>query len=481
MAELTDLGDAAGRRRRAARRGASAAHRRLAHRREARGRPVAVRELPALLALLPRLGDHARRRDVHRLRPRLLQGLRDLRRRLSRRRDRDGAGMTRRSALLTGGEAVAHAMRQIDPDVVPVYPITPQTPIIQTFAKLVADGKAHDGDRQRRVRALRDERRDRRRARRRAHDDRDLVAGARADGRGRLHRRLDARADRDGARQPRALGADQHPLRPLRLDADPRLRRRPALRRERAGGVRPDGDGAADRRAPATCCCRCSSAWTASRSRTRPSRSRCFPTTRSRASSATYRIPNAVLDIDAARRRRGRSRCPTTTSSCAASRRPRSRPRSTCSTRSRPSSSGCPGADYGALEEYRLDDADARDRRARLHGRNGQGRRRRAARRARAGRAPEARLVPAVPRRGGRGRARATCDSRRRARPRRLAGRHAAAPRRGRRSALRQRLSSSAGHVYGLGGRDLHPPDVRAVFAGPRLRHIGLRGERCPV
>jgi pyruvate ferredoxin oxidoreductase alpha subunit len=45
--------------------------------------------------------------------------------------------------LLTGGEAVAHAMRQIDPDVVPIYPITPQTPIIQGFAKFVADGKAH--------------------------------------------------------------------------------------------------------------------------------------------------------------------------------------------------------------------------------------------------------------------------------------------------------------------------------------------------
>lgn len=45
--------------------------------------------------------------------------------------------------LLTGGEAVAHAMRQIDPDVVPVYPITPQTPIIQTFSKLIADGAAH--------------------------------------------------------------------------------------------------------------------------------------------------------------------------------------------------------------------------------------------------------------------------------------------------------------------------------------------------
>ena len=45
--------------------------------------------------------------------------------------------------LLTGGEAVAHAMRQIDPDVVPVYPITPQTPIIQGFAKFAADGRAH--------------------------------------------------------------------------------------------------------------------------------------------------------------------------------------------------------------------------------------------------------------------------------------------------------------------------------------------------
>jgi pyruvate ferredoxin oxidoreductase alpha subunit len=34
-------------------------------------------------------------------------------------------------------------MRQIDPDVVPVYPITPQTPIIQGFAKFAADGLAH--------------------------------------------------------------------------------------------------------------------------------------------------------------------------------------------------------------------------------------------------------------------------------------------------------------------------------------------------
>lgn len=47
-----------------------------------------------------------------------------------------------RTRLLTGAEAAAHAMRQINPDVFPVYPITPQTPIIQTFSKFVADGKA---------------------------------------------------------------------------------------------------------------------------------------------------------------------------------------------------------------------------------------------------------------------------------------------------------------------------------------------------
>jgi pyruvate ferredoxin oxidoreductase alpha subunit len=44
--------------------------------------------------------------------------------------------------VLTGGEAVAEAMCQIDPDVVPVYPITPQTPIIEHYAKAVADGRA---------------------------------------------------------------------------------------------------------------------------------------------------------------------------------------------------------------------------------------------------------------------------------------------------------------------------------------------------
>jgi pyruvate ferredoxin oxidoreductase alpha subunit len=43
---------------------------------------------------------------------------------------------------VTGNEAVAEAMRQIDPDVVCAYPITPQTEVVQLYAQIVADGKA---------------------------------------------------------------------------------------------------------------------------------------------------------------------------------------------------------------------------------------------------------------------------------------------------------------------------------------------------
>lgn len=41
---------------------------------------------------------------------------------------------------LTGAYAIAEAMRQIEPDVVAAYPITPQTPIVEQFAKFVANG-----------------------------------------------------------------------------------------------------------------------------------------------------------------------------------------------------------------------------------------------------------------------------------------------------------------------------------------------------
>ena len=40
----------------------------------------------------------------------------------------------------TGNEAMAEAMRQINPDVVAAYPITPATEIVMIFAGFVSDG-----------------------------------------------------------------------------------------------------------------------------------------------------------------------------------------------------------------------------------------------------------------------------------------------------------------------------------------------------
>ena len=42
---------------------------------------------------------------------------------------------------LTGAYSAAEAMRQINPDVVAAYPITPHSPIVERFAQFVADGK----------------------------------------------------------------------------------------------------------------------------------------------------------------------------------------------------------------------------------------------------------------------------------------------------------------------------------------------------
>ena len=48
--------------------------------------------------------------------------------------------MARRDRL-SGNEAVAEALRQINPDVFPAFPITPSTEIPQYFASFVANGK----------------------------------------------------------------------------------------------------------------------------------------------------------------------------------------------------------------------------------------------------------------------------------------------------------------------------------------------------
>jgi len=46
----------------------------------------------------------------------------------------------RKIVALVGADAVANAMRQVNPDVVAAYPITPQTEIVQRFSEFVADG-----------------------------------------------------------------------------------------------------------------------------------------------------------------------------------------------------------------------------------------------------------------------------------------------------------------------------------------------------
>ncbi|MBU3912218.1 MAG: pyruvate ferredoxin oxidoreductase [Candidatus Omnitrophica bacterium] len=50
--------------------------------------------------------------------------------------------MTKKNLIpFTGDQAVAYAMKQIDPDVVAAYPITPQTEIVMNFSNYVANGQ----------------------------------------------------------------------------------------------------------------------------------------------------------------------------------------------------------------------------------------------------------------------------------------------------------------------------------------------------
>src|SRR3972149_11030542 len=46
----------------------------------------------------------------------------------------------RKQTGLTGNSAIAYAMKQINPDVCPAYPITPSTGIIEEFSNYYADG-----------------------------------------------------------------------------------------------------------------------------------------------------------------------------------------------------------------------------------------------------------------------------------------------------------------------------------------------------
>ncbi|MGB9885645.1 MAG: pyruvate ferredoxin oxidoreductase [Moorellales bacterium] len=49
--------------------------------------------------------------------------------------------MGEKRELLTGNEAVAQAVRLVQPEVIAMYPITPQTPIVTRIAEMVAEGE----------------------------------------------------------------------------------------------------------------------------------------------------------------------------------------------------------------------------------------------------------------------------------------------------------------------------------------------------
>ena len=51
------------------------------------------------------------------------------------------SGAKNKKVPLTGDQAVAYAMKQIEPDVVAAYPITPQTEIVMNFSNYVANGQ----------------------------------------------------------------------------------------------------------------------------------------------------------------------------------------------------------------------------------------------------------------------------------------------------------------------------------------------------
>ena len=58
------------------------------------------------------------------------------------RKVKDGVATSTPSTAMAvnGGEAIAYALKQIEPEVVAAYPITPQTLIIEKFAEYCADG-----------------------------------------------------------------------------------------------------------------------------------------------------------------------------------------------------------------------------------------------------------------------------------------------------------------------------------------------------
>lgn len=109
-------------------------------------RQVDLHRLPLLLGLLSGQLHHSRERAARRLQDHPLQGVRDLRQGLPQEGHHHEGGHRMTSKVgndiaVNGDGAVALAWRQINPDVVAAYPITPQTIIVEDFARYVANAE----------------------------------------------------------------------------------------------------------------------------------------------------------------------------------------------------------------------------------------------------------------------------------------------------------------------------------------------------
>ena len=371
-------------------------------------------------------------------------------------------------------------MRQIDPDVVPVYPITPQTPIIQGFAKFVADGTAHG--------ELVDVESE--------HSAMSAAIGSALAG----ARTMTATSSQGLAlmaevvyiaaamRAPIVMAVGNRALSgPINIHCD----HSDSMLIRDSGVVQLFAENAQEAydltviapaagRAPRRAAARCSSARTASRSRTPPSRSTLLADADVTRFVGDYAIPNPLLDT-AQPTTQGPFAMPDyyfelRHQQIAA----HARPRSTSCRSSRWSSSSSRAARYGTVEPYRLDDADARARRARLVSGHDQGRRRRAARRGRAGRAAEDRLVPAVPARGARAELLQDVAVGDRPRPGGLARRRAAARAEVAAGAEPAGVASTATSTASAAATSIRRTSA-TIFAGRAGAYVGLRGEPCPA
>ena len=118
---------------------------------------------------------------------------------------------------MSGNEAVAYAIRQVNPDVMPAFPITPSTEIPQMVSTYIANGQMDTE-----FIPVESE-----------HSSMSATIGAEAAG----ARSVQPPAISDGIGKPYFIRPDQYQLRSLRWNGSQRYRMDPDLCGEQPGGI----------------------------------------------------------------------------------------------------------------------------------------------------------------------------------------------------------------------------------------------------